>query len=144
MGEKRKKTGKLRMRIFYLTVSSAVRFDGPTSLVAESFEDLIVVAVLWELEVAVHSQPSEDLRGYGSPPPLPPLVVLSLLPCRQPSPRRHPSLCVYLSLTLTLPETPNCATRSQESSAFPHKNYFAEKKTKRERLSEQGAFHARD
>lgn len=101
--ETKKKTGKLRMRIVYLTVSSAVRFDGPTSVVAESFEDLIVVAVLWELEVAVHSQPREDLRSYGPPPPLPPLVVLSLLPCRQPSPRRHPSVCVCVSLSHSHP-----------------------------------------
>lgn len=85
--------GKIRNRVFfllfYLAVSGAVRFDGPTGLVAESFEDLIIVAVLGELVVPVHSQTGEDLRRYSSSPSLSSLVVLSLLPRRHTRPVRH-------------------------------------------------------
>lgn len=68
---------------WYLAVGGAVGFDGPTSLVAESFEDFIVVAVFGKLVVAVHPESREYFGGYGSPPPLSFLVVLSFLPCGQ-------------------------------------------------------------
>jgi len=64
----------------YLAVSGSIGFNGPTSFVAESFEDFIVVAVFWEFEVPIHPQTREDLRRYGSSSPLSLLVVLSLLP----------------------------------------------------------------
>lgn len=80
----------------YLPVSGAVFFDGPASFVAESLEDLVVVAVLWELIVAVHPQTGVDLRGDGSAPPLPPLVVFPLLPRRHSRPRRHFSTSSFL------------------------------------------------
>lgn len=76
--------------VVYLAIRGAVRFNDPTGFVAESFEDFVVVAVLRKLVVPVHPQTGEDLRRYGSPPPLSPLVVLSLLPRRLPRPRRHP------------------------------------------------------
>ena len=65
----------------YLSASGAIRFNGPTSFVAESFEDLIVIAVLRELVVAVHSETGEDLGSYGSSPSLSPLVIFSFFPC---------------------------------------------------------------
>lgn len=70
----------------YLAISGAVGFNGPASFVAESFEDLIVVAVLRELVVAVGSETSKNLRGYSSSPPLSPLIVLPLLPSWLPCP----------------------------------------------------------
>lgn len=79
----------------YLSVCGAVVFDGPTGLVAESFEDLVVVAVLRELVVTVHSQTCVDLRRDRSPPPLSPLIVLSLLPRRHSRPRRHFPLLLH-------------------------------------------------
>jgi hypothetical protein len=79
----------------YLSVGGAVFFDGPTGLVAESLEDLVVVAVLRELVVPVHSQAGVDLRRDRSPPPLPPLVVLPFLPCRHSGPRRHSQLLLF-------------------------------------------------
>lgn len=75
--------------VVYLAIRGAVRFDDPTGFVAESLEDFIVVAVLWELVVAIHSQAGEDLRRYSSSPSLSSLVVLSLLPCWLSRPRRH-------------------------------------------------------
>lgn len=74
-----------------LAVGGAVGLDGPASLVAESLEDLIVIAVLGKLVASVHPQSREYLRRYRPPPPLPLLVVLPLLPCRKPRPR-HPPL----------------------------------------------------
>lgn len=44
--------------------------------------------MLWEFVVPVHSQAGEYIGRDGSPPPLPPLVVLPLLPRRKPRPRR--------------------------------------------------------
>lgn len=80
---------KRRKQLYYLTVGGTVRFDDPTGLVAEGLEDLVVVAVLGELVVAVHSQAGKDLGRYSPPPPLPPLVVLPFLPRRQPTPWSH-------------------------------------------------------
>lgn len=71
----------------YLTICGAVGLDGPASLVGEGFEDLVVITVLRQLVVAVHSQAGEYLRRDRPPPPLPPLVVLPLLPRRHPSSR---------------------------------------------------------
>lgn len=68
----------------YLSVSGAVFFNRPTGLVAESFQDLVVVAVLRQFIVTVHTQTGVDLRGDRSPSPLSPLVVLPLLPCWEP------------------------------------------------------------
>ena len=38
-----------------LAVSGAIGLDGPTSLIAESFKDFIIVTVLRKLVVAIHS-----------------------------------------------------------------------------------------
>ena len=73
----------------YFPVSGAVGLDSPAGLIAEGFKDLIIVAMLWEFVVPVHSQAGEYIGRDSSPPPLPPLVVLPLLPRRQPRPRRH-------------------------------------------------------
>lgn len=72
-----------------LPICGAIRLDDPSSLSAHGLQDLVVVTVLGELVVAVHPKPGEDLRGDRAPPPLPPLVVLPLLPRRQPRPRWH-------------------------------------------------------
>lgn len=61
-------------------------------MVAEGFEDFVVVAVFGEVEVAVHAEAGEDLGGDGAAAPLSPLVVLSLLPCGKAAPRRHGSI----------------------------------------------------
>lgn len=74
-----------------LAIGGAVVLNGPTSLVAEGLEHLVVVAVLRELVVAVEAEPGEYLGGDGPPPPLPALVVLPLLPARHPPPPCHPT-----------------------------------------------------
>lgn len=77
-------------RIFiYLAVCGAIFFDDPTGLVAESLEDLVVVAVLRQAVVAVHPQPGVDFRADCAPASLSSFVVLPLPPCRHPRPRRH-------------------------------------------------------
>lgn len=76
-----------RRWITTLAIGGAVFFDDPAGLRAESFEDLVVVAVLGELVVSLSPETGVNLGCDGSSPPLPPLVVLSLLPRRSP-PRR--------------------------------------------------------
>lgn len=75
----------------HLAIGGAVGLNGPAGLVAESFEYLIVVAVLGEGIVPVEAEAGEYLGGVGPSPPLPALVVLPLLPRRHPRPSRHPS-----------------------------------------------------
>lgn len=70
-----------------LAISGAVLLNNPASFAAESLEHFIVIAVLGELVVPLSSEAGEDLGADGSPPPLPPLVVLPLLP-RGLAPRR--------------------------------------------------------
>jgi hypothetical protein len=65
-------------------VCGTVFFDDPAGLIAESLEDLVVVAVLRQLVIAVHPQPDVDFCGNGTPAPLASFVVLSLPPCRHP------------------------------------------------------------
>ena len=68
----------------YLSVSGAVFFNRPAGLVTESFQHLVVVTVLRQFIVTVHTQTGVDLCGDRSPSPLSPLVVLPLLPCWEP------------------------------------------------------------
>lgn len=49
-------------RLATLTVGGAVRLDGPASLIGEGFKDLVVITMLRELVITVHSQSSEYLR----------------------------------------------------------------------------------
>lgn len=85
------KLGQRIDRDEYLAIGGAVGVDGPASLVAESLEDLIVVAVLGERVVPVEAESGEHLGGVRPPPPFTALVVLPLLPRRRPRPSRHPS-----------------------------------------------------
>ena len=100
----------------YLPVGGAVGLDGPSGLVAKGFEDFVVVAVLGELVVSVHSQSGENLRRDGPPPPLSPLVVLPLLPCRQPRPRRHSDHPPPPKATPFPPPNPTNPTKTTPSS----------------------------
>lgn len=75
-----------------LAIGGAVGLHDPAGFVAESFENLIVVAVLGERVVPVEAEAREYFGGDGSPPPLPALVVLPLLPRRRPRPPGHASL----------------------------------------------------
>lgn len=68
-----------------LAIGGAVLFDDPTGFGTECFQDLVVVAVFGEFVVSLSSETGVNLSGNGSSPSLSPLVVLSLLPCRQPS-----------------------------------------------------------
>lgn len=67
-----------------LAISGAIVFDNPTSFGAKGFEDFIVITVFRELEIALSSKAGVNLGGYGSSLPLSSLVVLPLLPRRQP------------------------------------------------------------
>lgn len=75
----------------HLAISGAVFFDDPTSFETKSFENLVVIAVLRELIVALSSKARVNLSRDGSSPPLPLLIVLPLLPRRSTSGRRWSS-----------------------------------------------------
>lgn len=79
---KKKKKSKGGVGCAHLPVRRSVFLDGPAGLVAKGLEDFVVVAVLRELVAAVHAEPRKYLRRDRPPPPLPPLVVLSLPPRR--------------------------------------------------------------
>lgn len=72
----------------YLSIGSAIFFDGPTRLDAKSLQDLVVIAVFGKVEVPLSSKPSIYLRRHSPSPPLSPPVVLSLPPWRFSSSRR--------------------------------------------------------
>lgn len=73
----------------YLAVRGAILFNSPPSFSTQSLEHLVVVAMLGQFIVPIQPQTGEYLGSDGSAPPLPPLVVLPLFPCRQPRPGRH-------------------------------------------------------
>lgn len=75
--------------VLYLAICGTVRFNGPTGFVAKSLENFVVVTVLWELVVPIHSQTGEDLRRDCSSSSFSPLVVLPFFPRRLPRPWRH-------------------------------------------------------
>lgn len=70
-----------------LGISGAVFFNDPTSFSAECFQDLVIVTVFGKTIVPLRSKSGVDLCGDGSSSPLSSLVVLSLLPRREPSRR---------------------------------------------------------
>ena len=76
--------------MFYLSIGGAIFFHDPTSLCAQSLQDLVVVAVLGKLVVPLSSKAGVDLGSNRSPSSLSPLVILPLLPRRHP-PRRSTS-----------------------------------------------------
>lgn len=73
---------KKKKKKAYLAIGGSVFFDSPTSFGTESLQDLVVVAVLGQVEVSLSSEPCVYLRRYGPPPPLSPPVVLPLPPRR--------------------------------------------------------------
>ncbi|KAJ4974091.1 hypothetical protein NE237_007265 [Protea cynaroides] len=56
-----------------LAISGAIFLDDPIGFSTESFQDLVVVAVLWKLEVALSSEPRINLSSH-CPSPLSPLA----------------------------------------------------------------------
>lgn len=100
----------------YLPVGGVVGLDRPPGLISEGFEDFVVVAVLGELVVPVHSESCENLRRHGPPPPLSPLVFLTFLPCWQPRPRRHSDCQPPLKATPFPPPNPINPTNRPSST----------------------------
>lgn len=83
--EREKKKKKLANGKENLAIGGAIIFNDPASLKAESFQDFIIITMFRKFKVPLSSKSCINLSSYGSSPPLSSLIILSLLPSRQPS-----------------------------------------------------------